>query len=108
MFKSSQQLETIDAIRRHVGAVLAQRDRLDLSQAELWQGWMVKAGRRCGILFQVRGPRLMRTHAIWSADEQRILFYESTGARFAETLVIDGPELDSIATSSAESLRQAS
>jgi hypothetical protein len=44
------------------------------------------------LFFQVQGPRLLRTHAIWAGDENRILFYDSTGLRFAETRLSEAPD----------------
>jgi hypothetical protein len=85
-------LPTLAAIRDHVRDVLCAHDRLDANQAELRQAHIVRAGKECGLMFQIRGPRLLRSYAIWAGAESRILFYESTGVRFAETKVVDGPE----------------
>jgi hypothetical protein len=84
-------LPSIDAIRDHVRKVLCEHDRLDETQVELCQAEVVRQGRPCGMMFQVRGPRRLRTYAVWAGHEDRILFYSSTGSRFAETRVIDGP-----------------
>jgi hypothetical protein len=85
-------LPTVAAIRDHVREVLCAHDRLDGRQAELRQAKINRAGKDCGLLFQICGPRLLRSYAIWAGAESRILFYESTGLRFAETKVVDGPE----------------
>jgi hypothetical protein len=85
-------LPSVEAIRDHVRQVLCDRDRLDATQVELRQAKLTRRGKACGLMFQVNGPRLLKTYAVWAGDEDRILFYESTGSRFAETKVIDGPE----------------
>lgn len=85
-------LPTVAAIRDHVCEVLCAHDRLDASQSELKQARISRAGQVCGLMFQISGPRLMRTYAVWAGAENRILFYESTGVRFAETKIVDGPE----------------
>jgi hypothetical protein len=35
---------------------------------------------------------MLKTYAIWAGQEDRILFYDSTGQRFAETRITDGPD----------------
>ena len=60
------------------------------------QALIQKRGRPCGLLFQVQGPRLLRTYAIWAGDENRVLFYDSTGVRVSETRICEGPDLASI------------
>jgi hypothetical protein len=42
-------------------------------------------------MFHVEGPRLLKTSAVWAGDEHRILFYDSTGARFSEVTLSEGP-----------------
>jgi hypothetical protein len=44
-------------------------------------------------MFQLRGPRLLQTHAIWSADESRLLCYDSRGVRFAEEHLAESPHV---------------
>jgi hypothetical protein len=56
-----------------------------------------RAGRPCGLLFSLKGPRLLATHAIWPADEDRVLFYDSTGVRFTETSLSDAPDAPRLA-----------
>ena len=85
-------LPTVAAIREHVRHVLCGHDRLDPKQSELREAKISRAGRECGLMFQIRSTRLLRSYAVWAGVENRILFYESTGVRFAETKVVDGPE----------------
>jgi len=85
-------LPTLEDLRRHVREILCSHDRLDASQTSLCEEVIVRSGRPCGLFFQVEGPRLLKTFAVWAGEENRILFYDSTGARFAETRLCDAPD----------------
>ena len=85
-------LPTLDELRRHVLHTLCAHDHLDASQTPLRQALITRAGRPCGLFFQVQGPRLLKNYAVWAGDEERILFYDSTGLRFAETHLSEGPD----------------
>ena len=39
----------------------------------------------------------MRTYALWAGAEDRILFYDGGGQRFAETTLSDAPDLEKLA-----------
>ena len=58
----------------------------------LHQAVITRSGKPCGLFFQAQGPRLVKTYAVWAGHEQRVLFYDSTGQRFAETRLSDGPD----------------
>jgi hypothetical protein len=75
-----------------VRRVLCDRDHLDPEQSLLLQAVISRRGRPCGLLFQVKGPRLLQTYAIWAGEEHRILFYDSTGQRFSETRMCEAPD----------------
>jgi hypothetical protein len=85
-------LSTIDQVRDFVRHTLCERDRLDPEQVQLRQGMVQRRGRSCGLFFQIQGPRLLRTYAVWAGDEHRILFYDSTGERFAEARLSESPD----------------
>src|SRR5437660_2701846 len=85
-------LPTFDQLRRHVHQTLCARDKLDPKQAPLQQALVVRCGRPCGLFFRVEGPRLLKMYALWTGEEHRILFYDSTGLRFAETHLSEGPD----------------
>jgi hypothetical protein len=53
---------------------------------------ITRSGRTCGLFFQVQGPRLVKTYAVWAGEEGRILFYDSTGQRFAQTRLSEAPD----------------
>ena len=88
-------LPTLEALRRHVQQILCDHDKLDPGQTPLLQAAITRSGRSCGLFFQAQGPRRLRTYAVWSCDEHRILFYDSTGTRFAETRLSEAPEAPS-------------
>ena len=50
-----------------------------------------RSSRPCGLFFQVQGPRLVKTYAVWAGEEDRILFYDSNGQRFAEVRLSKAP-----------------
>jgi hypothetical protein len=85
-------LPTLDALRNHVLKVLCDRDQLDPVQTPLLQAVITRSGRSCGLFFQVQGPRRVKTYAIWAGEEDRILFYDSVGARFAQTKLSEAPD----------------
>ncbi len=85
-------LPTLDALRGHVLKTLCEHDQLDPGQTPLHQSVITRSGRACGLFFQVQGPRLVRAYAVWAGEEDRILFYDSAGVRFAETRLSEGPD----------------
>ena len=85
-------LPTVDELRRHVLQVLCQHDHLDPEQSPFSQGLITRRGKPCGLFFQVQGPRLLKTYAVWAGEENRILFYDCTGTRFAVTRLGDAPD----------------
>lgn len=85
-------LSDLDALRGHVLQTLCARDQLDPAQTPLLQSVITRAGRPCGIFFQVKGPRQVKTYAVWAGEEDRILFYDSTGTRFGQTRLSEAPD----------------
>jgi hypothetical protein len=85
-------LTSLDAIRKHVHAKLCARDNLDPGQTPLFHSVITRKNKPCGLFFQVQGRRQLRNYAVWAGDEDRILFYDSKGERFAEIRVCDAPD----------------
>ena len=85
-------LASLDELRSHVRQVLCEKDQLDPDTTPFHQSIIKRSGRPCGLFFHVRGPRRVANYAVWAGEEDRILFYTSTGARFAEFRLIDGPD----------------
>jgi hypothetical protein len=86
-------LPTMEDLRKYVLKTLCKHDNLDPATTPLHQGLMTRAGRGCGLFFQAQGPRRLRTYAVWASEEHRILFYDSTGMRFAEARLSDAPDV---------------
>src|SRR2546422_2983610 len=85
-------LPTLDELRRHVLQLLCKHDQLDAGQTPLHQAVIVRRGKPIGLFFQVQGPRLLKTYAVWAGEENRILFYDGSGNRFAETKLSEAPD----------------
>ena len=85
-------LPTLDDLRKHVLETLCRHDQLDPEWTPFFQGLVRRANRTCGLFFQVQGPRQVRNYALWAGEENRILFYDGTGQRFAETKLSDAPD----------------
>jgi hypothetical protein len=85
-------LPTLALLQGHVRKLLCSHDQLDPELTPLHQAIITRSGRACGLFFQVQGPRMVRNYAVWAGDEGRILFYDSTGQRFAETRLSDAPD----------------
>ena len=85
-------LPSFDSLVDYVRQTLCDHDKLDPGQTPLSRACLRRQGRVCGMIFELEGPRLLRTYAIWAGDEQRLLFYDSTGKRFAEVRLGDGPD----------------
>ena len=85
-------LPTLDALRRHVLQTLCAHDNLDPRQTPLFQGVVTRRGRPCGLFFQIQGPRRLKTYALWAGEENRILYYDTAGVRFAENRLSEAPD----------------
>ncbi len=85
-------LPTLEKLRQHILQTLCAHDRLDPAQSSLQQALILRAGKPCGLFFQLEGPRSLKTYALWAGPEDRILFYDSTGFRFAESRLSEGPD----------------
>src|SRR5262245_58062873 len=75
---------SVEELAAFVHAALCEKDTLDPRQTPLFRTPLRKAGRNCGLVFHVEGPRLLRTSAVWSTDDDRVIFYDSTGVRFRD------------------------
>ncbi len=85
-------LPTLDELRQYVLKMLCSHDQLDPAQTPLHTAVIKRSGRPCGLFFQAQGPRLVKTYALWAGEEDRILFYDSGGLRFAETRLSEAPD----------------
>ncbi|MBA4186823.1 MAG: hypothetical protein C0467_02275 [Planctomycetaceae bacterium] len=83
----------VEDLAAFVRQVLCERDALDPQQTPLFRTPLRKGKRDCGLVFHVEGPRLLRNSAVWSSDDDRIIFYDSTGTRFHEVNLSESPVL---------------
>jgi hypothetical protein len=83
----------VEDLAAFVHQVLCDKDALDPAQTPMFRTPLKKAGRACGLVFHVEGPRLLRTSAVWSADDDRVIFYDSCGLRFREVALSESPPL---------------
>jgi|SRR5579883_13988 len=86
-------LPSFRELTEYVRAALCEQDALDPAQTPFFRTVVRRAGRPWGVVFHVEGPRLLKTSAVWSADEDRIVFYNSTGLRTREVRLSESPEL---------------
>jgi hypothetical protein len=91
-------LPALEDLGRHVHVTLCQHDSLAVEQTPMVRVLITRLGRPCGLFFQVSGPRLLKAYAIWAGDEDRILFYDCNGQRFAETRLSEGPDVQKLET----------
>jgi hypothetical protein len=84
-------LPTLEELTHHVLHRLCEPDHLDPTQTPLLQSMITRRGKPCGLFFQAQGPRLLKSYAVWAGDENRILFYNSSGERFGETRFSEAP-----------------
>lgn len=92
---------SIEELAAYVHRVLCDKDALELKQTPLFSTPLRKRGRECGLVFHVEGPRLLRTSAVWSADADRVIFYDSTGTRFHVAELSESPVLDAMEEAAA-------
>ena len=72
---------------------LCEQEKLDAAQVIRKRSVMRQGSEITGLIVRVEGPRLMRSQAIWAARENRLLFYNSAGQRFAVVKLADAPEI---------------
>ncbi len=85
-------LPTTKALRDYLHIRLCEHDHLDPAQTPLFQSLLHRRERLCGAVYHIEGPRHLRTSAIWAGEEHRILFYDSSGSRYAEVQLSESPE----------------
>lgn len=84
-------ISTLDQLSAFVHDELCKLDHLDPDQTPLRKTPLVRRGKTCGLVFHVEGPRLLRTSAVWTADEGRVIVYDSTGKRVREVKLSESP-----------------
>lgn len=82
MSNSESWIESVDDLRALVTKTLCDHEHLEPGAFRLFERTLHRRGRPCGIQFCLAGPRAVRLTAFWEAEEQTVLFYDSTGERF--------------------------
>jgi hypothetical protein len=100
-------LPSRDELRQFVRTTLCLQDRLDVIQTPFYEALLTRSRRPCGLYFEIHGPRLVRSCAVWAGDEHRILFYNSMGERFAEVRLSEAPDLAAASTATVHAKPQA-
>jgi hypothetical protein len=85
-------LPSVDELREHVHQTLCTHEDLDARYTPIHQTVVCRQGKPCGLFFHIQGPRLVKAYAVWSGDDNRILFYDTRGDRFAETQLCEAPD----------------
>lgn len=84
-------LPTYHAVEQFVLSTLCEAERLDPLATPMFAMPLLRAGQVCGLLFEIQGPRRLRKQAVWTPEENRILFYDAAGKRYQETRLSAGP-----------------
>lgn len=85
-------LPTLESLQQFVRQTLCDHDRIDPVESGMRRAVIRRHGKPCGLFFQIEGPRLLKTYAVWSSDEHRVLFYDSTGTRIREFRLSEEPD----------------
>jgi hypothetical protein len=76
---------------------LCDYEKLDRQQVRIQRSVMRKGSAIIGLVIRIEGPRLMRSQALWVEPENRVLFYNSAGQRFATVKLAESPEMGLLA-----------
>jgi hypothetical protein len=94
-------LPTLDALSAFVRTTLCERERLDPGQTPFFRTPVVRGGRPWGYLFHVEGPRLLKASAVWAAESDAVVFYDSLGQKVLDVRLTDAPPLPDIRAAGA-------
>ena len=94
-------LPTFDALHGFVRETLCARDRLELDTTPFFAAEIRRGGEIHGYLFHIEGPRMLKNSALWTEEDQRILFYDSIGTRYHEVKLSDAPAIEAPARRAA-------
>jgi hypothetical protein len=97
MLTGFPQVQSLNDLREYVNEILCQHNQLEIDAFPMTERILVRAGRPCGILFCLHGPRAVKFSAIWETQRNTVLFYGATGERFHKVQLVAAPKLDPIA-----------
>lgn len=70
-----------DDLAAFVRTTLCELDHLDPEGTPFFRTAVFHGGRMTGYVFHLEGPRLLRTSAVWSMKDGRLVVYDSTGQK---------------------------
>ncbi|MBS0210677.1 MAG: hypothetical protein JSS27_17175 [Planctomycetes bacterium] len=91
--KEIERLTSLNELRQYVNYILCQHEQLEIDAFPFTEKLLLRGDRPCGMFFSLRGPRSVVFSAIWETDRNTILFYNSTGERFRQTVLAQAPSL---------------
>jgi hypothetical protein len=68
-------------LRTLVRETLCELNGLAAEAFEMSERELIRAGKRCGLLFCIHGPRSVQLTAVWDQERHLVLFYGSAGER---------------------------
>lgn len=69
------------AVRNFVHHVLCELENLEPNHFPMSQRTLQRAGRPCGVLFVLHGPRQLQVSAVWETDRNVLWLYNAVGKR---------------------------
>jgi hypothetical protein len=83
---------TLASLEEYVQTRLCEHHRWEVVQTVVRRHLIRRTSQVCGLLIQLEGPRAHKSHAIWAGEENRVIFYDTAGQRFAEVQLSDAPD----------------
>jgi hypothetical protein len=86
-------IDNLNDLRELVYQTLCGYDELEPGIFPMTERILVRGGKPCGILFSLRGPRRVSYTSVWETETNSVLFYGSSGERFAKLQLQAAPVL---------------
>lgn len=93
MHGDAVQFQDLNDLRRYVHERICQHNELEVDVFDLTERLLIRRGRPCGMFFCLHGPRSVKFTAIWETEQNRILFYSSSGERLQRIKLAAAPPL---------------
>lgn len=85
MRTENARFDSYESVRQYIHRVLCRLENLELDHFPLTERTLERAGRPCGVLFVLHGPRQLQVSAVWENERNVIWFYNSVGQRCQKT-----------------------
>ena len=83
---------TVATLEEYVQNRLCEHHRWEAVQTVVKRHLIRRSHQVCGLLILIEGPRAHKSHAIWAGLENRVIFYDTMGQRFAEVQLSEAPD----------------